>query len=49
MTGLKQDSQVMVDKTIAVPRSKITGQMGAVNDTQMKEVDSALRVWLELA
>ena len=47
-TGLKQDSQVMVDKIIAVPRSKITGRAGALNVDQMKEVERALLLWLGL-
>jgi mRNA interferase MazF len=48
-TGLKQESQVMVDKVIAVPRSKITGCSGALSGGLLKEIDHALRLWLELA
>jgi mRNA interferase MazF len=48
-TGLKQQSQVMVDKVIAVPRNKITGRAGVLAAGPLKEVDSALRLWLELA
>jgi mRNA interferase MazF len=48
-TGLKMPSQVMVDKVIAVPRNKITGRAGALAAGPLKEVDHALRLWLELA
>jgi mRNA interferase MazF len=48
-TGLKRQSQVMVDKVIAIPRNKITGLTGALPAGALKEVDHALRLWLELA
>jgi mRNA interferase MazF len=47
-TGLKVESQVMVDKIIAIPRNKIAGRAGAVPGGVLKEVDQALRLWLEL-
>jgi mRNA-degrading endonuclease toxin of MazEF toxin-antitoxin module len=49
MTGLKRESQVMVDKVIAIPRNKITGRAGTLPAGVLKEVDQALRLWLELA
>ena len=49
MTGLKLESQVMVDKVIAIPRNKITGRAGALAAGPLKEIDNALRLWLELA
>ena len=48
-TGLKIESQVMVDKVIAIPRDKVTGRAGALPASALKEVDRALRLWLELA
>jgi len=48
-TGLKLESQVMVDKVIAVPRNKITEHAGMLPAGLVKEVDKALRLWLELA
>ena len=48
MTGLNLESQVMVDKVIAIPRNKITGRAGALAAGPLKEIDSALRLWLEL-
>ena len=48
-TGLKLESQVMVDKVIAIPRNKITGRAGKLPRGILKEVDDALRLWLELA
>jgi len=48
-TGLKSESQVMVDKVIAIPRNKITKRAGMLSASLLKEVDDALRLWLELA
>ena len=48
-SGLKQPSQVMVDKVIAIPRNKIAGRAGVLAAGPLKEVDNALRLWLELA
>ena len=48
MTGLNLESQVMVDKVIAIPRNKITGRAGALAAGPLKEIDNALRLWLEL-
>ena len=48
-TGLKLESQVMVDKVIAIPRTKITGRAGMLPAGLLKEVDYALRLWLDLA
>jgi hypothetical protein len=39
----------MVDKVIAIPRNKITGRAGKLPPGILKEVDDALRLWLELA
>jgi mRNA interferase MazF len=48
-TGLKLESQVMVDKVMAVPRNKITGRTGLLPAGVLQEIDHALRLWLELA
>src|SRR4051812_10312279 len=48
ITGLKVPSQVMVDKIIAIPRNKITRRAGVLGPGPLKEVDEALRLWLEL-
>ena len=48
-TGLKLESQVMVDKVIAIPRNKITGRAGVLGAGPLKEIDNALRLWLEPA
>ena len=47
-TGLTLESQVMVDKIIAIPRSKITKRAGALGAGTLQEIDKALRLWLEL-
>jgi len=43
------ESQVMVDKVIAIPRDKVAGRAGALPPGALKEVDQALRLWLDLA
>lgn len=48
-TGLKLESQVMVDKIIAIPRNKITGRSGVLPARVLKDVNQALLLWLELA
>jgi mRNA interferase MazF len=48
-TGLKLESQVMVDKVIAIPRNKITARAGAFSANALIEVDHPLRLWLERA
>ena len=47
-TGLERESQVMVDKVIAIPRSKITGRAGVPSAGALKDIDHALRLWLKL-
>jgi mRNA interferase MazF len=47
-SGLKLESQVMVDKVIAIPRNKIARRAGALSAVALKEVEQALRLWLEL-
>ena len=47
-TGLKKRSQVMVDKTITVPREKIGDRIGSVDQTTLAAVGHALRVFLGL-
>lgn len=46
--GLKTQSQIMVDKVMAVRRTRIGKKIGRLSNTQMADVDQALRIWLEL-
>jgi mRNA interferase MazF len=47
-TGLRQPSQIMVDKATAVPRSKLGVRIGHVDFVTMQAVDQALRGFLGL-
>ena len=47
-TGLKEASQVMVDKVVSVPRSSITRAVGQCDDDAVAAVDDALGRWLGL-
>lgn len=46
--GLKSVSQVMVDKVTAVSRERIRQKTGRVSSSLMEQVNSLLRVWLNL-
>ena len=46
--GLKEVSQVMVDKVTAVSRERIRQIAGRITASQMKDVNDVLRHWLDL-
>ena len=48
-TGLKNESQLMVDKLTAVKRERIGKKIGQLDAVQMARVTEALRLWLDLA
>lgn len=47
--GLRQPSQVMVDKITALPRSRLGQRVGALSSDDLARVDRALLVFLGLA
>lgn len=47
-TGLRKDSEVMVDKLSAANRSRLRQRLGRLSRPQMALVDAALRLWVEL-
>ena len=47
--GLRKLSQVMVDKTQSVPREKVGGRIGRLDDETMLAVTRALAVFLGFA
>lgn len=47
-TGLRNVSQVMVDKIVSVPRGAVTGEIGQCDAGELAAVDDSLRRWLEL-
>lgn len=48
LTGLRKESQVMVDKATTVPRAKLGTRMGQVDAETMEAVEQALRGFLGL-
>ncbi len=46
--GLKQPSQVMIDKIISIPRAKLDEHLGRLTDKQMLEINRALALWIGL-
>ena len=46
--GLKNESQLMIDKITAVKRERIGAKAGQLSAVQMTKVDEALRIWLGL-
>jgi mRNA interferase MazF len=47
-TGLRNPSQVMVDKVLSVPRSAISQRVGRCDRDELARVAEALRLWLAL-
>jgi mRNA interferase MazF len=47
-TGLRVPSQVMVDKIVTLPRSKVGQRIGQVDSAIMREVNTALARFLGL-
>jgi mRNA interferase MazF len=47
-TGLKEVSQVMVDKVVSVPRAAIRQEIGECDSRELEGLDDCLRRWLEL-
>lgn len=47
--GLRKTSQIMVDKTLTVPRARIGSVIGTVGAETMLSVDRALMVFLGIA
>ena len=48
-TGLRQVSQVMLDKVVSVPRGAIAGEVGECDERELEAVEDGLRRWLALA
>lgn len=48
-TGLREVSQVMIDKIVSVPRSAIGEEIGECDARELEAVDDGLRRWLEFA
>lgn len=46
--GLKKLSQVMVDKISTLAEKRIGKVVGRISDSEMKNVDTALKLWLAL-
>ena len=46
--GLRQPSQIMIDKLFSAPTSGLPRRIGSISPALMQEVDAALRVWLDL-
>ncbi|MEH3107949.1 MAG: type II toxin-antitoxin system PemK/MazF family toxin [Sphingomonas fennica] len=47
-TGLLEASEIEVDRIRTIRRSRVKAPIGAVSDDILKQVDAALRRWLEL-
>ena len=44
--GLREPSQIMVDKLVSVPRRTLGERLGRLDPTTLGAVDEALRLWL---
>ncbi|PCI41423.1 MAG: hypothetical protein COB41_10635 [Proteobacteria bacterium] len=47
-TGLKKDSQVMVDKLTAIRADRIESSIGSLGIKQREVLDKAVRLWLNV-
>ena len=47
-TGLKDVSQVMIDKIVSVPRGAIGAEVGECDSREIEAVEDGLRRWLAL-
>lgn len=47
-TGLKDASQVMIDKVVSVPRGAVVREIGRCSSDEIAAIGEALRVWLSL-
>lgn len=47
-TGLGRDSQIMVDKVMAIPRKRLRDQIGRLSGTTLSDVNRALAFVLAL-
>ena len=45
-TGLRVRSQIMIEKIVAIPRSKVRGPIGAINEERLAEATRALAILL---
>jgi mRNA interferase MazF len=47
--GLKQESDIMIDKISALRHIKLQDVLGKLTSTEMQRVDAALKIWLSLS
>lgn len=47
--GLRQRSQIMIDKILSVPRERVGAVIGRLDHTAMVAVDRALALWIGIA
>lgn len=47
-SGLRTDSEVMIDKMATVDRERIRQRIGRLSPAQLTQVDTALQIWLDL-
>jgi mRNA interferase MazF len=46
--GITNDSQIMVDKLMAIKREKVTKKIGVLSQEDIRELDEAIMLWLGL-
>jgi mRNA interferase MazF len=49
VNGLRQTSQIMIDKLVTVPRTSIGDQIGSLDDAVMLQVSRSLMLFLAIA
>lgn len=46
--GLRTESQIMIDKLVALRAGRIRKRIGTLRPSELRDLDRALRVWLAL-
>ena len=47
-TGLKEPSDIEIDKVTTIRKNRVSAKIGAVTDKDQAKINYALRVWLDL-
>lgn len=47
-TGLKESSDIEIDKISTIRKSRVTSKIGMVAEKEQSKINHALRIWLDL-
>lgn len=47
-TGIKKESQIMVDKICSINKKRVKSVIGRINQAQINRLNDALELWLDI-